>query len=221
MPSVPELQGRRELILQMLRSTNSPLSIASIAEQLQVHPNTVRFHLDVLIDAGRVERLLGDASGPGRPPVLYRASRSMNRNGPSNYRLLAGILTAHLAASSTDPTDEAIELGRAWGPSLLDTSQQHGAQTRARALTRLVGLLGELGFQPEPLQDPRATQVRIRHCPFLDLVDDHADVICPLHLGLMQGAMTAMKTSITVDKLEPFVEPDLCVAHVASTRSRS
>ncbi len=220
MPSVPDLQGRRELILQMLRATSSPLSVASIAEQLQVHPNTVRFHLDVLIDAGRVERLLGDASGPGRPPVLYSASRSMNPNGPSNYRLLAAILTAHLAAASTDPTDRAIKLGRAWAPSLIDPPR-HGAETRARALTRLVGLLAKLGFQPEPLQGPRATQVRIRHCPFLDLVDDHADVICPLHLGLMQGAMAAMKTSITVDRLDPFVEPDLCVAHVTKARSQS
>jgi predicted ArsR family transcriptional regulator len=218
-PPVPELQGRRELILQMLRSAKSPLSIASIAEQLGVHPNTVRFHLDVLIDAGRVERLLGDASGPGRPPVLYRVSRSMDRSGPTNYRLLAAILTTHLTASSTDPTGEAIKLGRAWAPSLIDTSRRRGAETRAGALSRLVGVLAELGFQPESIQEPRATQVRIRHCPFLDLVEDHADVICPLHLGLMQGATAAMKTSITVDRLDPFVEPDLCIAHVTKVRS--
>ncbi len=143
----------------------------------------------------------------------------MDRNGPSNYRLLAAILTAHLMASSSDPTDEAIKMGRAWAPSLIDTRRRRGTETRAGALTRLVGVLAELGFEPEPIQGPRATEVRIRHCPFLDLVEDHADVICPLHFGLMQGAMAAMKTSITVDRLDPFVEPDLCVAHVTRTRS--
>ncbi len=65
MSSAPKLQGRRELILQMLRSTRVPLSVASIAGQLGVHPNTVRFHVDVLVDAGRVDRLLGVAAGPG------------------------------------------------------------------------------------------------------------------------------------------------------------
>jgi hypothetical protein len=35
-----------------------------------------------------------------------------------------------------------------------------------------------------------------------------------MHLGLMQGAMTAMDATVSVDRLDPFVEPDLCLAHV-------
>ena len=41
-----------------------------------------------------------------------------------------------------------------------------------------------------------------------------------MHLGLMQGALTAMRAPITVDRLDPFVEPDLCVAHLASAATR-
>jgi predicted ArsR family transcriptional regulator len=221
MPAASKLEGRRDLILQLLRSASAPLSIASIAEQLQVHPNTVRFHLDGLIDASRVERLLGEAAGPGRPPVLYRMSRTMDRGGPTNYRLLAAILANHLAASSADPTREAIKMGRAWAPSLVERPVRHGTATRAGALAQLVSVLADLGFQPEAVRGPTATQVRIRHCPFLDLVDDHADVICPLHLGLMQGTMAAVNASVTVDRLDAFVEPDLCVAHLTKARVRT
>jgi predicted ArsR family transcriptional regulator len=41
-----------------------------------------------------------------------------------------------------------------------------------------------------------------------------------VHLGLMQGALTAMRAPVTVDRLDPFVEPDLCVAHLASAPTR-
>jgi predicted ArsR family transcriptional regulator len=224
--SRPEVRGRRELILDMLRASDTPLSVNAIAEALSVHPNTVRFHLDALIDTGRVERLLGDIAGPGRPPIVYRASRSMDRNGPSNYRLLARMLTAHLASTARDPAKTATELGRGWGPSLigpsvLSASAKPAVATKTEVLTRVVGVLDEIGFEPEPHKGGRSKEIRLRHCPFLDLVGDHGAVICSLHLGLMQGAMAQLNGPVTVDRLDPFVEPDLCVAHLASTSARS
>jgi hypothetical protein len=32
--------------------------------------------------------------------------------------------------------------------------------------------------------------------------------------------LSAMRAPVTVDRLEPFVEPDLCVAHLAPAPSR-
>ena len=66
-----------------------------MADEMAVHPNTIRFHLDALVRTGRVEQVLGDTAGPGRPPVLFRASRRMDPAGPTNYRLLASILTGY------------------------------------------------------------------------------------------------------------------------------
>jgi predicted ArsR family transcriptional regulator len=222
-----QVRGRSELLLAMLRASDTPVSVNAIAEALSVHPNTVRFHLDALLEAGRAERLLGEIAGPGRPPILYRASRSMNRNGPSNDRLLATMLTAHLAATAEDPARTATQLGRRWGPSLIGRSSPSAGATRpavatkTEVLTQVVAALDEVGFEPEPHKGRRSTEIRLRHCPFLDLVDDHGDVICSLHLGLMQGAMTQLNGPITVDRLDPFVESDLCVAHLASTSARS
>ena len=39
------MAGRRKDVLAVLRAAVAPLSIAEIAEQLAVHPNTARFHL--------------------------------------------------------------------------------------------------------------------------------------------------------------------------------
>lgn len=214
-----EARDRRVVILGMLRTSATPRAIGPMADELGVHPNTVRFHLDALIESGRVERVLGQISGPGRPPIGYRPTRSMDRNGPSNYRLLATMLTSYLAGSAPDPAGAATELGQSWGPSLIETRSPGRVRSKTEALTRIVGLLADLGFEPEPVIGPRVTQLRLRHCPFLDLVDEHADIICSLHLGLMQGALAAVHGPVTVDRLDPFVEPDLCVAHVVSTGS--
>lgn len=209
-----EAPARRAQVLATLRGARDPLSINAIAEQLGVHPNTVRFHLDGLVAAGRVEQLSGDIGGPGRPANLYRARREMDRNGPSNYRLLARIMTSRLAETERRPTTAARDLGRTWGPSLMG-EESPPATTRTAALTQLTNLLDDLGFKPERGNAARAKQIRLRHCPFLDLVDDHADIVCALHLGLMQGALSAIDAPVTVDQLDRFVEPDLCVAHLA------
>lgn len=210
--------SRRDEVLATLRDSSVPLGINAIAEQLGVHPNTVRFHLDALVAAGRVEQVAGGAARPGRPPHLYRASRRMDRTGPTNYRLLARMLAQHLTATERHPEQAAAGTGREWGPELIE-SQPAAGRGRTAALTRLIGMLDGLGFRPEPL-DARATQVRLRHCPFLELIDEHGDIVCALHLGLMQGALSATGARVTVDRLDRFVEPDLCVGHVAAQDAR-
>ncbi|MCV7278484.1 helix-turn-helix domain-containing protein [Mycolicibacterium flavescens] len=216
----PSAPGRRELILRLLRDSPRPRSIAEIAEEMDVHPNTVRFHLDGLVRAERVEQLISESTGPGRPPVLFRASHRMDPAGPTNYRLIAKILADHFVTTAGKPSEAAAELGRSWAPSLVE--HRHGrAPTRSESLAALVELLDKLGFEPEPLPDRRVTQIRLRHCPFHELVEDHGTVMCALHLGLMQGALTGMRGPVTVDRLDPLVKPDLCVARVASASAPS
>jgi predicted ArsR family transcriptional regulator len=228
-----EPPGRRDALVNLLRASSEPRTILSLAEELGVHANTVRFHLDVLLRTGQVEQVLGKRTGPGRPPVLFRATHRMDPAGPTNYRLLASILTDHLA-SSADPTTTATELGQSWGPHLVDvpaadasakarsrSTQVSPRMRRGEALTQMTSVLTDLGFAPEPPAGPRASTIRLRHCPFLDLVtgadmgDGYGEVICSLHLGLMQGALASLHASVTVERLDPFVEPDLCIARLA------
>jgi predicted ArsR family transcriptional regulator len=211
--------GRRDVILRLLRASAEPRSIASVADEIGVHPNTVRFHIDALLRAGRVDQVLGDSPGRGRPPILFRASRRMDPTGPTNYRLLASILTGYVAGRP-DAAGIAAQLGRSASPALMPSSAPRRAPTKTRAVAELVGLLADLGFEPEPADGPRTREIRLRHCPFQNLAEQHGEVICSVHLGLMQGALTAMRATVTVDRLDPFVEPDLCVAHLASAPTR-
>nr|WP_279340711.1 helix-turn-helix domain-containing protein [Sphaerisporangium perillae] len=228
--------SRRDLVLAVIRESLAPLSVTEVAERLDIHPNTVRFHLDALLAAGAVERGSGERAGPGRPPVVYAARPGMDPAGPRNYRLLAEILTGHLAATAPDPAKAATDAGRAWGAFLAPPPVPFQEVTEEQAVGGLVTLLDGLGFRPEtrsgepphagrPRSDshvsagqPRlaggTTHIGLRHCPFLELVDTRAQIVCPLHLGLMQGAMAAMGAPLTATRLEPFAEPDLCLAHL-------
>lgn len=200
----------------MLRTATTPLSIVQIADQLGVHPNTVRFHLDTLIENRQVEQAPLDRSRPGRPPLLFRAVRGMDPTGPRHYRLLAEVLT-HIIANGPNPSARAIEAGRAWGRRLAPLTSDHdgGPAGPEEAIQQLVALLDDLGFAPQRQEAGQRVQVGLRHCPFLELAETRAQVVCPVHLGLMQGAMDAWGASLTVDRLEAFVEPDLCLAHLA------
>ena len=62
---------RRVHILNLLRSSAAPLDVGQIAERSALHPNTVRFHLKVLVDAGLACCRTDRQGGTGRPRLLY------------------------------------------------------------------------------------------------------------------------------------------------------
>lgn len=206
--------SRRLDVLRVLSGATAPLTIAAIADELQVHPNTVRLRLDVLVPQGRVEHVVPDRRRPGRPPLLFRAVPGMDPTWPRHYRLLAEILTASLA-TGPDPAARAAEAGRFWGRRPAPSVGADDAGT-TEPTERLVALLQEMGFAPERRSSGGRAQIGLRHCPFLELAQTRGQVVCPVHLGLMQGAMDAWgATEVTVERLEAFAEPDLCLAHLA------
>jgi predicted ArsR family transcriptional regulator len=187
------------------------MSIAAIADVLDIHPNTVRFHLDTLVGTGRVEQVAADHKGPGRPALMFRATRGMDPAGPRHYQLLAEILAAGLAGDR-DAEARALAAGREWGLQLKPAPETTaGAPDADESIEHLVGFLDELGFAPERRGDE---QLGLRNCPFLELVESRKAVICPIHLGLMQGALETWEAPVTADRLEAFVEPDLCLVHL-------
>ncbi|MFV8316217.1 helix-turn-helix transcriptional regulator [Mycobacterium sp. 23] len=209
--SGPESTGRRRAVLRILRSSRTPLSIVAIAKKLAVHPNTVRFHLDTLVAEGRVEHVQPSRRGPGRPPLMFRAVPQMDRDGTRQYRLLAEILAIGLA-SEPDSDARAVAAGRAWGERLGSPGPDPDAE---RSIAHLVDVLDDLGFEPEIRDAGGHPQVGLRHCPFLELAERQSSVICPVHLGLMRGALETWAAPVTVERLQAFAEPDLCLAHLA------
>jgi predicted ArsR family transcriptional regulator len=208
--------GRRAEVLRLLQDAGSPMAVAEVAERLGIHVNTARFHLESLVRNGRVERTTADSGSPGRPPQLFQAARRMDPMGPRHYLLLAEVL-ADVLATDPDPSGRVLAAGRLWGRHQASTAgATDEASEPAVSVERLMRLLDELGFAPEQSRGGDRPQIDLRHCPFLELAVDRSDVVCTVHLGLMQGAMQSWDSPVTVDRLDPFVQPDRCVAHLSA-----
>jgi predicted ArsR family transcriptional regulator len=210
------MSERRQRVLDAIHTAVEPVGVSDIAHYLGVHFNTARFHLEALVGDGIVERVPDTPSGRGRPRIGYRARPGLARGGLRRYRILAEILLGYLSATSDEPAAAATAAGRAWGAHLVPRPTPFHEVTRDEAVTRLTTMLDDLDFVPEPVAGEHGPpdRIRLRHCPFLELAEPHRDLVCPLHLGLMQGALTELRAPVTVTSLEPFAETTACLAHL-------
>ncbi|MCX5251300.1 helix-turn-helix domain-containing protein [Streptomyces sp. NBC_00201] len=213
-----QLSGRRRAVLDTVQAAGAPLGVNEVADRLDVHPNTVRFHLDALVAQGRVERTVEQPSGPGRPRTVYAPQPGMDRGGTRRYRLLARMLLSQLASAGPGAEAAATDAGRAWGRYLVEQVPPSRRLSADEAVGRLAAMLDDLGFDPQVADDSEVPgPVRLRHCPFLELAEEYGTIVCPLHLGLMQGALAELRAPVEAVRLEPFAEPDACLAHLASS----
>lgn len=210
--------NRRTEVLSLLRQADQPLSVAEVAEAMDLHVNTARFHLDGLVVDGLAERTAQPRETPGRPRILYASEGPPP--GPRSYELLAEMLTG-LVSSLDDAGPATVELGKAWGRHLVERAAPSERVDAQEAVVRLNRVLDSVGFESEARATDKGVDVRLRHCPFLEVAQKHTDIVCAIHLGLMQGALDELGAPVEATSLEPFVTPRLCVAHLQATRAAS
>jgi predicted ArsR family transcriptional regulator len=202
-------------VLDMLRAADGPLGVREVAQRTGLHPSTARFHLEALAEGGLAVREAEDRETPGRPRIGYRAVAD-GPAGRRRYRLLAEMLTGLIAGTMPAPGKAAEDGGREWGAYLTKQPPPYQKLSAQEAIGKLTALMEELGFSPETEAGDGDGQYRLclRQCPFRELAERHQDVICSLHLGLMRGALERMRAPVTADRLDPFVEPSVCVARL-------
>lgn len=215
----PTLQTHKALgdasrfrILEELRS-RGPLDSRDLGGLLGLHPNTIRSHVEQLTEAGLVRSVSAPANGRGRPRVLYEAVGDAMAPHDSGYRLLAQILASYLATTER-PRAIAESAGRAWGSYLAERPRPFAGTSAAEATRKVVGLFSELGFMPEAVDSAGERKILLHRCPFRQVAESNQEVACAVHLGMLKGALSEMGAPLEATRLEPFVEPTLCVAHL-------
>ncbi|HVC75192.1 MAG TPA: helix-turn-helix domain-containing protein [Candidatus Micrarchaeaceae archaeon] len=199
-------------ILEDLRG-RGPLDSRELGRLIGLHPNTVRWHVDQLIEAGLVRAVRAPAAGRGRPRVLYEAIVASASGQQVGYRLLAQILAGYLAGTD-HPQVVAESAGQAWGSYLTEKPQPFTELSVDEATQKVVELFDELGFMPEAVEESDERKILLHRCPFREVAESNQRVVCAVHLGLLKGALSEMGAPLQATRLEPFVEPTLCVAHL-------
>ena len=220
MPTDPALKTHKALadvsrfrILEELRG-RGPLDSRQLGEAVGLHPNTVRSHMDQLVGAGLARSVTAPGGGRGRPRVLYEAVVEPGPASDTGYRLLAQILASYLA-SVEQPRAVAESAGRAWGSYLAEKPEPFANVSADEAVEKVVRLFSELGFLPEAVEDAEARRILLHRCPFREVAEANQEVVCAVHLGMLKGALAEMGAPLQATRLEPFVKPTLCVAHLA------
>jgi len=154
-----------------------------VADSLELHPNTVRPHLERMREVGLLE-VVTDAQGSvGRPQHRYSLAADAPALGfePPAFPALARMLL-RLAASSGLPAADAVDAGR-----------EHGAASAARprpagtCVEALSAELAAMGFDPESVVEQESATVAFTRCPFRELAEANPELVCSLHRGLVEG----------------------------------
>lgn len=177
----------RRRIAEALTRTPGGLTVAQLAEAVELHPNAVRQHLNVLANAGVVVSAPSAPTGRrGRPSTRY-ALAAPHGVAAAGHRELVRLLLELVRRAGMDR--EAVErFGEEQGYRVLGAGAQPGVDG-------LAATLAGLGFAPEEVTsaaDRRAGEMdlRLRSCPFKEAVlAEGGELICALHRGLVRGTL--------------------------------
>ena len=175
-------------------------AISELVEATGLHANTVREHVQRLIDVGYVIAETEHRTTRGRPRMLYSAA-----TGSDEASSPVAVRRAEEAARRGDL------LRRVYGS---DTDAELGADA-LHQLDALVEDLGDAGF--DPLVDESELTVDLTPCPHVPAAE-HRGVLCSVHVALMDSVLAQAGGPLRVEGIAPSCDPTQCVVQLASTR---
>lgn len=217
----------RAALLEALRASGRPLSVAEAASAVGIGESTARAHLTLLATAGLVTRTAERRATAGRPALRYAPAASAPPRPPSTpdhdgghddlaqLRQFASVLAAHIGATA-DPITAARTAGQRWSAELA-AAEPGGRGADEDTAAALVDLMGRLGFEPEART---RGEIWLHRCPFEEVARQHRAVVCGVHLGMLEQTVGALGGDADVESLEPFAEdePLLCIVRLARRR---
>jgi predicted ArsR family transcriptional regulator len=206
---------RYAIYLELARSPR-PLSTADVADVLDLHTNTVRPHLERMREVGLLEVTTSSQGDVGRPQHRYSLAPDAPWLGlePSPLPMLARVVLSAAHASGLGP-DEMLDAGR---------DQGRADAARWPADTDALGALADeqarLGFDPTVLVGEDSAVVAFAHCPFRELAQEHPELVCTLHCGLVEGLVEELGGA-TVERFHPLADRTPCQVDLVLSTSGS
>lgn len=173
-------------------------SIAELCAATGLHPNTVREHLQRLIDGGYVVTHTEHRTTRGRPRVLYSAA--------------TGTDTASRSPIAGRKARDAARRGDLLRRIAPDTATSTLSPAATHQLDALIEDLSDAGF--DPLVDEAALTVDLTPCPQVTDQAGARTVLCRVHLGLMQGVLAEAGGPLSIDGMRPACDPRTCVVQL-------
>jgi predicted ArsR family transcriptional regulator len=203
LPIVPDsalAQPTRARLFAALSELRRPAGTEELAEQLGLHVNGVRLHLERLLDAGLLTRER-TRQPRGRPRDMWTIAPDAAPGGdpPSAYGDLGRWLT-RLIASRRTGLRSVEAAGREIGRDLAPSSDAAPAEKTMHAS------LVSLGFQPRrEAGSSGELTYRLCNCPYREAVHENQPIVCTLHRGITRGLLDEIAPQT---KLAAFIPRD-------------
>ncbi|WP_175985047.1 helix-turn-helix transcriptional regulator [Microbacterium tenebrionis] len=188
----------RVQILHLVQS-RSRRTIGELCEATGLHQNTVREHLQRLIDGGYVLAETEHRTTRGRPRTLYSAATGAPEASSPIAR---------------DKVSAAARRGDLMRRALPSTASDLGREATYQ-LDALVEHLEESGFEPV-IDDGRLT-IDLTPCPHAAARPEDRPVLCRVHLSLMQSVLTEAGGPLSADFVRDPALPEDCVVQLRDT----
>lgn len=190
-----ELGRTRAQVLQLLQRSTRPMTVVEIADSMHLHKNSVRFHLDSLVELDFAERSKEYTGHQGRPHLVYLATENSPNMTDESLLDLCQVILRNFVMTLPDPRAQAEEAGFHWG---VDRAvQRANAPTDTTAaddtaepdeIDALAEMMASQGFASTREGD----QLTFTRCPYklAAVSDDDMVAICALHHGMAKGFMS-------------------------------
>ena len=194
--------GTRAAILDYVRQAVAPVGVAQICDAFGLNHTGVRRHLAILRDEGLVEQQLAPPSGRGRPTLEFVATAAAHANGDGGEARQRDLIRLLIEMVTTG--EDARVIGRRAGERLAAEVLTASAGEEAagegdeppdleETLRAIEVAARRMGFDPARQLGPDgAEEVVLRHCPFADGAMLAPEVVCELHLGMVEGVGAAI-----------------------------
>ncbi len=211
--------SRMEIYLLLAKS---PVGINEISREVGLRPNTVRHHLDKLIQTGFIEASNEVKGEIGRPEVYYRTTKKNilfsfpKRDYLSFSRIVIDGLKSQLGEEKFGGLlyRIGVDAGIAYTKEL---AAEHGVDEWTPETFKDVfieGLLKGMGLEPEVVDLGNNKVVfRERNCLFMELAEENISLVCDsMDSGFYDGVATGLNASVEVKRLkcmghsDPFCE---------------
>ncbi len=200
---------RMKILKELLQGDRG---IAELAAVVGLHPVTVRYHVNILVRDGLVEKRTQRREGEvGRPPVRFRLRHERMVGGfpPRRYQVLSEILLGIIEQSlEKEEWQRALYVaGREFGRQLIQVIERKdevSSWSPARFVRHyLEGALAEMGLVTALAdQGDDFVSYRAFTCPFQELAIKYPDKICNhLDLGFHTGVSERLGPGVIHERL--------------------
>jgi len=206
----------------LVASESRGATAQEVGDAFSIHPNVARLHLTKLEEAGVVESYVQKPlPGGGRPARAYVvADRPPELEFPAReWRLLSEVATSALAMLMPDAAESLCAEGRRHGLALGEASLRRSEPglvpetggspaTSPGRLENLRQLLCDCHPGAEVRWQDGGFSVSLPQCPFREVAASQPQVVCQMHLALLQGMVESHLGPVAASALA--LMPDGC-----------